>query len=174
MANPPEERLERTDRIAPTRLLAGKYRLHELLGEGGMGAVYAAEHIGLGTQVAIKILSSMWGANPEVIARFRREARAAAAVRHENIVAETDIDADEDGRPFMVMELLRGESVQALLGRQGRLPPTLAAAIVAEVLHGLAVAHAAKIVHRDLKPANMLIAQMPGGALRVKILDFGI
>src|SRR5262249_8030225 len=166
--------VEKTDVVEEPRVLAGKYRLGELLGEGGMGAVYVAEHVGLGTKVAIKLLASIWTGKPDVVARFRREARAAAAVKHDNIVNVTDIDADEDGRPFIVMELLRGESVQALLGRQRVLSPTIAACIVGEVLRGLAVAHEAKIIHRDLKPPNILLAQVPGGGLRVKILDFGI
>jgi serine/threonine-protein kinase len=174
MPGPPDERLERTDVVVEPRVLAGKYRLGELLGEGGMGAVYVAEHVGLGTKVAVKLLASIWTGKPDAVARFRREARAAAAVTHDNIVKVTDIDADEDGRPFIVMELLRGESLQALLGRQRVLPPVLAAAIVGEALRGLAVAHEAKIIHRDLKPPNILLAQQPGGGLRVKILDFGI
>src|SRR5262245_11135684 len=144
----------RTEPNRPPRLLAGKYRLGRLLGQGGMGAVYEADHEGLGIKVAVKLLHSTFAEHLEAIVRFRREARAAAAVRHENIVAVTDIDADNDVH-FIVMELLDGETLEAYFGRERQLPPAIACAIVDRVLSGLAAAHDAKVVHRDLKPGNV-------------------
>jgi phosphate/phosphite/phosphonate ABC transporter binding protein len=156
------------------RILAGKYRLGRLLGEGGMGAVYEAEHTGLGVRVAVKLLSPSCAANATAVARFRREARAAAAIRHDHIVAVTDVDADEEGIPFIVMELLDGESLGAWMRRERYLPGATAAAIAAQVLAGLAATHKQRIIHRDLKPGNVMMVRQPDGNLRVKILDFGI
>ena len=163
----------RTEVLPPTRLLAGKYRLGRLLGEGGMGAVYEAEHTGLGSRVAIKLLSEHIH-NERAIARFRREARAMAAVRHDNVVTVTDTGTDEEGTPFLVMELLEGESLNALIKRERKLTPEAAVPIAMQMLSGLAAAHDRGIVHRDLKPGNVFLAWGNEGERRVKILDFGI
>ncbi len=169
----PERENERTEVLSPTRLLAGKYRLGRLLGEGGMGAVYEAEHTGLGSRVAIKLLSEHIQ-NERAIARFRREARAMAAVRHDNVVTVTDTGTDEEGTPFLVMELLEGESLNALIKRERKLSAEAAAAVAVQILGGLAAAHERGIVHRDLKPGNVFLAWASEGERRVKILDFGI
>ena len=163
----------RTEVLPPTRLLAGKYRLGRLLGEGGMGAVYEGEHTGLGSRVAIKLLSEHIH-NERAIARFRREARAMAAVRHDNVVTVTDTGTDEEGTPFLVMELLEGESLNALIKRERKLTPEAAVPIAMQMLSGLAAAHDRGIVHRDLKPGNVFLAWGNEGERRVKILDFGI
>jgi len=163
----------RTEVLPPTRLLAGKYRLGRLLGEGGMGAVYEAEHTGLGARVAIKLLSEHIQ-NERAIARFRREARAMAAVRHDNVVTVTDTGTDEEGTPFLVMELLEGESLNALIKRERRVTPEAAVPIAMQMLAGLAAAHDRGIVHRDLKPGNVFLAWGNENDRRVKILDFGI
>lgn len=163
----------RTEVIPATRLLVGKYRLGRLLGEGGMGAVYEGEHTGLGSRVAIKLLSEHIH-NERAIARFRREARAMAAVRHDNVVTVTDTGTDEEGTPFLVMELLEGESLNALIKRERRLTSDAAVAIALQMLSGLAAAHDRGIVHRDLKPGNVFLAWGTEGERRVKILDFGI
>jgi serine/threonine-protein kinase len=166
--------VEKTDVLPPTRTLGGKYRLGRLLGEGGMGTVYEAEHTGLGSRVAIKLLTERFAGDEDALARFRREARASAAVRHENVVRVTDTGTDEEGVPFLVMELLEGESLNAVLKRNRRLEPETAAVIASEVLDGLAAAHDQGIVHRDLKPGNVFLTRDVDGRQRAKILDFGI
>ncbi|MBK8480044.1 MAG: phosphate/phosphite/phosphonate ABC transporter substrate-binding protein [Proteobacteria bacterium] len=165
---------EQTQEVPLSALLDEKYRLGRLLGEGGMGAVYEAEHTGLGTRVAVKLLNENFVADPRAILRFRREARAAAAIRHENIVAVYDTGTTSQGVPFLVMELLDGESLSAFLRRERATQPTVAAAVTCQLLAGLAAAHASGVIHRDLKPGNILLARMPNGLRVVKILDFGI
>ncbi|MBK6849713.1 MAG: phosphate/phosphite/phosphonate ABC transporter substrate-binding protein [Proteobacteria bacterium] len=169
-----EHRDEHTQEVSLSSLLDGKYRLGRLVGEGGMGAVYEAEHTGLGTRVAVKLLNENFVADPRAILRFRREARAAAAIRHENIVAVYDTGTTSEGVPFLVMELLDGESLSAFLRRERATQPTVAAAVACQLLAGLAAAHASGVIHRDLKPGNVLLARMPNGMRVVKILDFGI
>jgi serine/threonine-protein kinase len=157
-----------------SRLLAGKYRLGRIIGEGGMGAVYEAEHTGLGARVAVKLLNPSCAANERAVLRFRREARAAAAVRHDNIVAVTDTDTDENGVPFIVMEILDGESLSAWIQRQRVLDTRTAVTIANQILAGLAAAHERKVIHRDLKPGNVVMARQRDGTVKAKILDFGI
>ncbi len=167
--------LEQTDVLPPTPMVGGKYRLGRLLGEGGMGAVYEAEHTGLGVRVAVKLLNEVFTTDPSAVQRFRREARAAAAIRHANVVEVTDTGTDDEtGVPFIVMELLEGESLSSLLRRERVLSPGTAATIVCQILAGLAAAHDKGVIHRDLKPGNILLARAPDGSLMVKLLDFGI
>lgn len=164
---------EPTEVLAPSRTIAGRYRVGRLLGEGAMGAVYEAEHIELGTRVAVKLLNERFMLNPVVAERARREARATAAIRHDNIVAVTDTGT-EDGQPYLVMELLEGESLGAILRRERTLAEPVAAAVLVELLSGLAAAHEQGVIHRDLKPDNVFVATTQAGQPRVKILDFGI
>ena len=166
--------LERTDVIARTRLLDGKYRLGRLIGEGGMGSVYEAEHEGLRAKVAVKLLSEHGSLDAKSVARFRREARAMGAIRHENVVSVMDTGTDEDNIPFLVMELLEGESLAAMLRRERSLSPGLSCWIASQIMSGLGAAHAQGVVHRDLKPGNIFIARQSDGTHKVKILDFGI
>jgi serine/threonine-protein kinase len=166
--------VERTDVIARTRVLDGKYRLGRLIGEGGMGAVYEAEHEGLRARVAVKLLGEHGHLDPKAIVRFRREARAMGAIRHENVVAVMDTGTDEEGSPYLVMELLEGESMAAVLRRERTLAPGLACWIADQALSGLEAAHAQGVIHRDLKPGNVFLARLSDGSHRVKILDFGI
>ncbi len=166
--------LEKTDVLPPATVVGGKYRLGRLIGEGGMGAVYEAEHTGLGVNVAVKLLNEAFTSDEKAVTRFRREARAAAAIRHPNIVEVTDTGTDEDGIPFIVMELLEGESLSALLRRERVLAPPTAVVLTSQILAGLAAAHAKGVVHRDLKPGNILLARQQDGSYMVKILDFGI
>ena len=166
--------VERTDVIARTRVLDGKYRLGRLIGEGGMGAVYEAEHEGLRARVAVKLLGEHGHLDPKAIMRFRREARAMGAIRHENVVAVMDTGTDEEGSPYLVMELLEGESLAAVLRRERTLAPGLACWIADQALSGLEAAHAQGVIHRDLKPGNVFLARLSDGSHRVKILDFGI
>ncbi|MGB0680268.1 MAG: serine/threonine-protein kinase, partial [Polyangiales bacterium] len=172
--DPRVEPLGQSGIMTPTRVLLGKYRLGRLLGEGGMGAVYEAEHLGLGTPVAVKMLNDRFVADPKSQVRFRREARAAAAVRHPNVVAVTDTGTDEEGLPFIVMERLEGESLASVLRRKRVLPYTVASAVATQVLAGLEAAHTRGVMHRDLKPGNIFITQSNDGQYCVKIVDFGI
>jgi eukaryotic-like serine/threonine-protein kinase len=155
------------------KTIAGRYVLRGLLGHGGMGAVYEAEHLGLGKRVAIKFVDPEFATDEKVVARFAREARAMSAIESAHIVTVFDAGT-EDGRPYLVMELLRGEDLGQRLRRTRRVELGQAMHIVAQVLKGLARAHAAGIVHRDLKPDNVFLVKHDTDPLFAKIVDFGI
>jgi eukaryotic-like serine/threonine-protein kinase len=157
----------------PIGLRVGSYELVARIGEGGMGTVYAAVHVGLGKRVAIKTLRTAFAADDDVRARFVREGKAAVAVRHPNVVDVDDVGVHE-GIPYLVMELLEGESLAAMLGRRQRLSPQETADIVVPVLSAMAESHRAGVVHRDLKPDNIFLARGAGGLPVPKVLDFGI
>ena len=150
-------------------VLGGRYRLVELLGQGGMATIYRATDGQLGRDVAVKILRPEYGRDPDFVARFRMEAQSIASLNSPNIVAVHDFGMDESG-PFIVMDYVDGEDLSTLLRRNGPLTPSQAARIAAEVAGALAAAHARGIIHRDIKPSNILLAQ--GG--RVLVTDFGI
>ncbi len=150
--------------------LAGRYRLVEVIGRGGMGTVYRAVDLVLGRTVAVKVLPGLLAdQDPTSVARFEREARTVAALNHPAVVAVYDTGADATSR-FIVMEFVEGRSLEEILRDKGRLDPERAARVVARVADALADAHAAAIVHRDIKPANVMVAE--DGS--VKVLDFGI
>ena len=155
------------------KTIAGKYALRALIGHGGMGAVYEAENIGIGKRVAVKFVDPEFATDDKVVARFAREARAMSAIESAHIVSIFDAGT-EDGRPYLVMELLRGEDLGERLRRLGRIPQKEAMHITAQVLKGLARAHAAGIVHRDLKPDNVFLVKHDTDPLFAKIVDFGI
>ncbi|MCU0664857.1 MAG: serine/threonine protein kinase [Myxococcota bacterium] len=155
-------------------VVAGKYRVVRLIGDGGMGAVFEAEHTVLGHRVAIKMMHRSLVANEEAFHRFLREAQACGALEHPNIVAARDFGVDDKENIFIVMELLRGESLGELLERRGPLPLERSVAIALQMLSGLHVAHAAGIVHRDLKPDNVFLSLNGRGHQEVKLLDFGV
>lgn len=158
------------------RAIAGKYRIIRALGEGGMGAVYEAEHTGLGTRVAVKVLRPEYTVRADVVRRFQQEARAAATIGHPNIVSILDIDRDpHDNSLYMVLELLRGVDLDGYLRHAGgRLDPQLALQIALPVLSALAAAHDRGVLHRDLKPANIFLVSNTNGAITPKVIDFGI
>jgi len=165
----------RADKAAETgALLDGRYRIVRLLGEGGMGAVYLASHVGLGRDVAIKFLHAELVSRDEVVGRFYREAQAAAAIRHKNIIEVFDVGVSPQGEPFLVMEYLEGESLAGLLKRAGPLNLGTACAVMEPVLQALQAAHRKGIIHRDLKPDNIFLAYQQGEPPVVKIIDFGI
>jgi serine/threonine protein kinase len=154
----------------------GNYQAIALLGEGGMGAVYLAEHPGIGRKVAIKVLRSDLDHDPQLLTRFLNEARAANAIRHPNIIEVLDSGTTAKGASYLVMELLEGESLSARIRRLSRLDLRSALEIAMQTASGLGAAHVKGIIHRDLKPDNLFIIPEPADASRerVKILDFGI
>ena len=153
----------------------GSYRIVAELGKGGMGILYRAEHVQLGRPAALKMLLTQLSSDASMVQRFFNEARAASAIDHPGIVEIYDFGTHRDGRAYIVMALLQGESLEHRL-RRGPLAPEDGATIAAQAVAALAAAHARGIVHRDLKPDNLFLVPndlMPGG-LQVKLLDFGI
>ena len=140
----------------------GKYRLHEIVGRGGMGVVYRAEHVYIGREVAVKILHEGYGAREDSIKRFLREARAASLINHPNIVEVTDFGKSTDGTVFFVMELLIGQPLDAILARETRLDLLRAITICNQLAAALAAAHGKGIIHRDLKPENVMLIPREG------------
>ena len=159
----------------PSAVIAGKYRLESKIGEGGMGSVWRATHLRLEKPVAVKIVSATHAASFDARWRFQSEARAAAKLQSKNVVHIEDIGEMDDGTPFMVMELLRGMSLEQRIARDGPLPLQDAQKILAQVCRVLSRAHAAGIVHRDIKPENIFLAHLDGeDEPVVKVLDFGV
>ncbi len=155
-------------------LIAERYRVLKKLGEGGMGAVYLGEHVKMGLKVAIKIISHAMAEDVAAIARFNREARNAARIKHPNVCSVTDFGETADGMVFLVMEYVEGESLTALLHQTGPLPVARTARIFAQCCEALQAAHDLNIVHRDLKPDNIMVSRNRDGTDQVKIVDFGI
>jgi serine/threonine-protein kinase len=159
--------------LAPGALLDDRYRIVRLIAEGGMGTVYEAEAVRIGRPVALKVLNPLFAREPLEVERFRREARIAVQVTSPHVVEMLDFGQAATGELFLVMELLRGESLRDRLEREGLLPPPLVAELMRQLLRGLSAAHAAGIVHRDLKPDNLWLVPEDGRD-RLTILDFGI
>ncbi len=155
-------------------VIAGKYRIERVLGQGGMGVVVVAMHDELDQRVAIKFLLPEAVKDAEWVARFSREAKAAAKIRSEHVVRVFDVGKLPDGAPFMVMEFLDGKDLQSILNDRQRFSVEEAVDFVLQACEALAEAHAAGIVHRDLKPANLFLAHRSDGSPCVKVLDFGI
>lgn len=162
--------------LAGEPLLEGKYQLDCRLGQGGMGIVYKARHAYLKTQLAIKvILPDLVGNDPQLVTRFRQEALAAAAIRHQNVVSVTDYGVIDGTVPFLVMEYVEGESLHDMLAREKKLSPERALDLMTAICAGVGAAHHQGIVHRDLKPLNIMICKdRPNMSQAVKILDFGL
>jgi serine/threonine-protein kinase len=163
----------------PARSLVGavlsrKWRLVQKLGEGGMGEVYAAEPLGGGARVALKILRPEYIGEPPVLSRFLEEGRTCVRLIHPNIVRVFECAQAEDGSPYLVMELLEGVPLGAYTANGGRVPPQQAVPILQGILAGLAAAHAKGVVHRDLKPDNVFLTRDRDGTFVVKLLDFGV
>jgi serine/threonine protein kinase len=156
------------------QILAGKYRVEELLGRGGMGVVMAAIHLQLGQKVALKFLTKEACLLPEAVARFLREARAAVQIQSEHVARVLDVGTLDTGAPYIVMEYLRGLDLKELGRARGPLPPEEAVDYLIQSLDAVAEAHALGIVHRDLKPSNLFVTHRPDGSPLVKVLDFGI
>jgi serine/threonine protein kinase len=155
-------------------MLAGKYRVEHVLGEGGMGVVVAATNEALRQRVAIKLLRSGALANAKALGRFEREARAAASLRSNHVARVLDVGKLDDGRPYMVMEYLEGQDLGDVIDQGGEMPVHEAVDYVLQACEAIAEAHAAGIIHRDLKPKNLFLSRTVDGRPLVKVLDFGI
>ncbi len=160
--------------VAPGEVLAGKYRVESVIGEGGMGIVVCAVHIQLEHRVAVKFLRPDVLRDEQATARFAREAKAAAKIRSEHVARVLDVGVLDNGAPYMVMEYLEGIDLKRAVRENGVLPAEEAARYILQACEAIAEAHAAGIIHRDLKPANLFLANRPGGENIVKVLDFGI
>jgi serine/threonine-protein kinase len=155
-------------------VIAGKYRLERVAGEGGMGIVYAAEHLVLRQRVAVKVLLPDAATSEMVVERFAREAQANARIQSEHVARVMDAGSTATGAPFLVMEYLEGCDLEELLSVEGPLPLTDVVDYLMQALEALAHAHAVGLVHRDIKPANLFLACRPDGGNVIKMLDFGI
>jgi serine/threonine-protein kinase len=156
-------------------VIAGKYQVQGVLGEGGMGVVVSAWHLGLEQRVAIKLLlTHMRQSDGSALERFQREARAAARIQSEHVCRVLDTGHLEDGTPFLVMEYLEGADLSDELIRRGRFEIVDAVRYVREACIALMHAHQAGVIHRDLKPANLFLVQRPDGSRLLKVLDFGV
>ncbi len=154
--------------------LDGRYRVERLLGKGGMGAVYFGRHLVIGREVAIKFLHAELATDEDVVKRFYREAQAAAAIRHKNIIDVFDVGVASEGEPYLVMEYLEGEDLASMIKRVGSFDLAAACGILEPVLLALAAAHEKGIIHRDLKPENIFLAQFDNEPTTIKLIDFGI
>ncbi len=168
---PPTRDLQR-ELIGQT--VGGRYRIKGVLGEGGMGTVYDAEHLGLSRQVAIKVLSPAQAKKKVAVKRFQQEARAAGAIGHPNICEVYDLGLLDDGSPYLVMEKLVGQTLAERISKEGGLPFEDVVEVVSQVLSGLVAAHEKGIVHRDIKPENIFLARRVGCPPIIKLLDFGV
>jgi serine/threonine protein kinase len=178
---------ERTDETAgsgewPTALalpeagsvVAERYRVTGVIGSGGMGAVFAAENISVGKRCAIKFLRKELASRSRVASRFEREARLLGRLEHDHVTAVLDYGYYREHSPFFVMEYLEGDTLRAVLQRDGSVPLPEAVELVRQVCRGMAYAHAQGVVHRDLKPENLMLTRRSDGKPWIKILDFGV
>ncbi|MEO6572730.1 MAG: serine/threonine-protein kinase, partial [Polyangiaceae bacterium] len=155
------------------QVVSGKYRLLRLLGDGGMGSVYEAQHEMLGTKVAIKVLHADLARRPGLIERFLQEARVAAQIRSPHVVHVTDVDRTPEGVAYIVMDLLEGEPLSSVLERDRKIPIPTSIDYTKQILEALEAAHALGVVHRDLKPENVFVTFV-GNKPVIKLIDFGI
>ncbi len=157
------------------RVLADKYALVDVIGQGGMGSVYVGIHESVGREVAVKVIRRLEGPGTDQLrGRFAREAKAIGRLSHDNLVTLFDFGEDQDGTLYLVMEFLRGQSLGARLRSLGALTPVEAVLVTCQILAAISEAHELGLVHRDLKPENIILVPMKDGTQRVKVLDFGI
>src|SRR5690349_9375976 len=157
------------DELAPGTLLAGRYEILQLLGRGGMGAVYKARDKELDRLVALKLIRPDLARNPEMVRRFKQELILARQVTHKNVIRIFDL-GQADGIKFITMDFVAGHDLRALLKEKGKFPPTEAARIMLQICRALEAAHGEHVIHRDLKPQNIML----DGKGRVYVMDFGI
>ena len=160
--------------VSPGDILLGKYVVERVIGAGGMGVVVAVRHRELGELYAMKFMLPAALANEQAIDRFVREARSAAKLKSEHVAKVHDVGRLENGAPYMVMEHLTGQDLEAVLSATGPLSPEVAATYVMQACDAIAEAHDAGVIHRDLKPANLFVTKRANGSPCVKVLDFGI
>jgi len=170
---PSRTRPPHTEQDLVGTMLLGRYLVTRKIGQGGMGAVYEATHTLIGKRVAVKVLLDKYARKEQVVARLEQEARLASSIGHEHIIDITDFGHTDDGRTFVVMEFLEGESLGELLNREGPLPETRIVHIARQVASALGAAHAKGIVHRDVKPDNVFLVRRKDQDF-VKVVDFGI
>ena len=156
------------------KTIAQKYRVEQMIGEGGMGKVYKATQLALDKPVVLKVLRKALLADERTVARFSREAKAASRLNHPNSISVMDFGQAEDGALYIAMEYVQGKDLHSILSREWPLPEARVVRIVAQVLSALSDAHGASVIHRDLKPENIMVEQRRGEADFVKVLDFGI
>lgn len=159
--------------VNPGDVVAGKYRIDSILGQGGMAVVVSAEHLQLGQRVAIKLLRTSALRNPEAVARFEREARAAVRIHSEHVARVLDVGNLPTGAPYMVIEFLEGLDL-GRVAKRGKLQVQETVDYILQACDAIGEAHALGIVHRDLKPANLFLAHRPNRSMVIKVLDFGI
>jgi len=169
----PPRVVEKTDPLLGA-VIDDRYRVIARIGEGGMGIVYEVEHVVIEKRLALKVLRDDYSSRPEVVARFRQEAKSASRIGNEHIVDISDFGETPNGASYFVMELLDGEDLANVLAREGTLPLSRAADIVTQCARALAAAHTKGIVHRDMKPENIFLTEREGRPDFVKIMDFGI
>jgi len=178
----PRDATPRADQLAPAadpligEVLGRTYRVLRVLGEGGMARLYEAEHLRIDARYAVKVIHEDLSRDPDLLARFEREARAAGRIHSEHVVQVVDVLRTQDNRPCLVTELLEGEDLQALLDRVGKLPVAQAVPIARQICRAVAAGHAVGVVHRDLKPSNVFLcrAATVDGEPWVKVFDFGV
>ena len=158
--------------VRPGDVVADRFRVTDELGRGGMGVVFAADHLQLPQQVAIKFLRK--DADPILLERFRREAQIVVQLRSEHVCRVLDVGQLPSGEPFIIMEMLHGQDLANKVGQDGPLPMSDAVDTILQVCEALAEAHMRGVVHRDLKPNNLFLARRLDGSSVVKVLDFGI
>jgi serine/threonine protein kinase len=156
------------------KTIGGKYAIRRVLGGGGMGTVFEAEHLTIGRAVALKVLHPKHSQKKEIVQRFYREARAAGRIGHPNVCEVFDMDTLDDGSPYLVMEKLVGETLARRMAAEVKLPLYGLVDILIQVLSALTAAHEKGIVHRDIKPENIFLARRAGGPDQAKLLDFGV
>ncbi len=160
--------------VGEGEIIAGKYRVERVLGEGGMGVVVAARHLQLEQLVAIKFLLPTAMQNQQIVERFLQEARASVMLKSEHVAKVLDVGTLSTGAPYMVMEYLEGEDLSTILNTQGPLDVETACNYLVQGCEAIAEAHSRGIVHRDLKPANFFLSRSVGGSRTIKVLDFGV
>jgi serine/threonine-protein kinase len=171
-STPPPHKQQQRDLFGKT--IGGKYVVRSVLGEGGMGTVFEAEHITIGRSVAVKVLHPNQARKKDAVRRFHQEARAAGAIGHPNICEVYDLGTLDDGSPYLVMERLQGETLADRIAAEGGLPFDDVIDILTQVLSGLVAAHEKGIVHRDIKPENVFLTRRVGCPPICKLLDFGV
>lgn len=158
----------------PGMVVAGKFALQREIASGGMGVVFEGRDLYIERPVAIKLMHGELTRDPVLVARFRREAQAAARIQHPNVVTVHEVGKHGDGAFYIVHELLVGQTLRDLLDERGRLDANEVFSIMIPIMGGLVAAHTQNIVHRDIKPENIILAETPSGEILPKIIDFGI